>query len=131
MPTFDGQRFVPPAPIALVTLRNSLNELSATDVPMLIDTGADVTLLPKVVIEQLGVKSDNGGRYEVAGFDGHRCALRAVQLDMTCQDTMIRGQYLIINDAIGVLGRDVLNFFVLVIDGSGLQWTATRRSEQS
>lgn len=38
-------RFTPPAPLALITLRNIATGASASDVPMLLDSGADVSLL--------------------------------------------------------------------------------------
>jgi len=45
MPTYDDQFFNPPAPLARVTLRNSQEGKTVSDVPMLIDSGADVTLI--------------------------------------------------------------------------------------
>ena len=46
MPVYDGVIYTPPAPVAYVTLRDATGGSSITDVPMLIDTGADATLLP-------------------------------------------------------------------------------------
>jgi predicted aspartyl protease len=39
-------------------------------VTLLIDTGADVTLLPRAAVEQLGLTSDSTAQYELVGFDG-------------------------------------------------------------
>jgi len=44
MPDYDAENFEPPAPVAYVTLRNPATGALLSDVPMLIDTGADVTL---------------------------------------------------------------------------------------
>lgn len=46
MPEYDAENFEPPAPVAYVTLRNPATGVLLSDVPMLIDTGADITLLP-------------------------------------------------------------------------------------
>ena len=54
MPAYDATRFDPPAPLAQVTLRHPGNGATRLDVPMLLDSGADVTLIPKTVIELLG-----------------------------------------------------------------------------
>ena len=52
MPNSDSERFVPPAPLAKVMLRNIETGAELSDVPMLLDTGADATLIPKEVVEQ-------------------------------------------------------------------------------
>jgi hypothetical protein len=53
MPKYDADNFDPPAPVAYVSLRNPVTGISITDVPMLMDTGADVTLLPRGYVDQL------------------------------------------------------------------------------
>ncbi len=55
MPEYDAVAFDPPAPIAMAEVRALLNTSAIADVPLLIDTGADVTLLPRAVVERLGV----------------------------------------------------------------------------
>jgi predicted aspartyl protease len=70
MPAYDANTFNPPAPLARVTLRNQDNGNSAPDVPMLIDTGADVTLVPQAYINQVGLRVDPNESYELMGFDG-------------------------------------------------------------
>jgi hypothetical protein len=46
MPAYDATLFAPPAPLARVTLRNPVSGAVLPDVPMLLDSGADVTLVP-------------------------------------------------------------------------------------
>jgi hypothetical protein len=55
MPRYDATRYDPPAAIAAVALRPSGGGASVTDVPLLIDTGADVTLLPRSAVISLGI----------------------------------------------------------------------------
>jgi hypothetical protein len=45
MPEYDHENYNPPAPVAYVTLRNPATGEILSDVPMLIDTGSDTTLL--------------------------------------------------------------------------------------
>jgi hypothetical protein len=49
MPAYDATQFDPPAPLAQVTLRNPDNGAIRPDVPMLLDSGADVTLIPQAI----------------------------------------------------------------------------------
>ena len=56
MPKYDAENFDPPAPVAYVTLRHPATGVSLSDVPMPIDTGADITLLPREYLDELGVE---------------------------------------------------------------------------
>ena len=73
MPKYDAENFDPPAPVAYVTLRNSATGVSLSDIPMLIDTGADVTLVPSVYANELDVEEFTdallGLLEDVAGFE--------------------------------------------------------------
>ncbi len=46
MPSYDAEKFAPPAPVARVTLRGVDRTSAVTGVPMLLDTGADVSMVP-------------------------------------------------------------------------------------
>ena len=54
MPNYDASHFDPPAPVAHVTLRNPHSGATLSAVQLLVDTGADITLLPHTVVERLG-----------------------------------------------------------------------------
>jgi hypothetical protein len=47
MPKYDAENFDPPAPVAYVSLRDPATGASMSNVPMLIDTGADVHTLTR------------------------------------------------------------------------------------
>jgi hypothetical protein len=53
MPAYDAARFDPPAPLAQVTLRNLDTGAVWSDVPMLLDSGADVSLVPQAATSVL------------------------------------------------------------------------------
>jgi hypothetical protein len=55
MPSYDASHFDPPAPVARVRLRNPQSGATVSDVLWLMDTGADITLLPRTAVEPLGV----------------------------------------------------------------------------
>jgi hypothetical protein len=123
MPSYDASHFDPPAPIAQVTLREIDGQTLLPNVTLLLDTGADITLLPRAAVERLGVKPLNGAGYELLGFDGSKSTAQAVELDMIFLKKAYRGRYLLIDEERGVLGRDVLASVVLRLDGPRQEWS--------
>ena len=126
MPAYDDGRFDPPAPLARVSLRNPERGTTLPDVLMLIDSGADVTLIPLASVNQLGVTVSSGEGYELMGFDGSRSVAQAVQLDLLFLRRAFKGRFLLIDQEWGILGRDILNHVAMLLDGPRMSW-----SEQS
>ena len=122
MPGDDAIRFAPPAPLALVTFRNIATGASASAVPMLLDSGADVSLAPRQTILPLGVSIDPAAVYELMGFDGNRSSAQAVHLDLIFLGRTFRGRFLLTDHECGILGRDILNYLSLLLDGPNLTW---------
>src|SRR5918993_5094935 len=104
---YDAARCAPPAPLALVTVKSEESGIVIRDVPMLLDTGADVTLLPRSHVASLA--SPDAQRYELEGFDGTKSTAPAVTAEMQFLGKSFRGQFLLIESWHGVIGRNVLN----------------------
>lgn len=121
MPAYD-QNCSPPAPIAMTSWRNVETGETVADVPMLLDTGADMTLVPQFVADQLAVSDVPGQQYELAGFDGGHSWARAVDLDLIWDRKAFRGRYLLSQDGVGIIGRNVLNHIHIEFDGPALEW---------
>ncbi len=128
MPTYDATLFDPPAPLAQVSLRNPQNADALSDVPMLIDSGADVTLIPSTSANQLGLTADADMIYELMGFDGSTSLASVVQLEMRFLNKTFKGRFLLIDQEWGVLGRDILNLVSISLDGPRLTWHEQRDS---
>lgn len=122
MPAYDAQQFNPPAPLAAVTLRTEDRQKSLSDVAMLIDSGADVSLIPESAVGRLGLEPDEKHRYELMAFDGSKSVAGAVQCEVVFLGRAYRGAYLVVESECGILGRDVLNHMSLVLDGPRLNW---------
>jgi predicted aspartyl protease len=122
MPIYDAAHFDPPAPAALVVLRNPHSAEMGLDVALLVDTGADVTLLPRIAIEHLGTPLLADQQYELVGFDGTKSVAPAVVMEMVFLKRTFRGRFLLIDDELGILGRDVLRHVTLVLDGPRQEW---------
>ena len=127
MPAYDDTFFDPPAPFARVRLRSPDSGRSLSNVGMLIDTGADVTLIPDLAVSSLGLQFDVDTAYELTGFDGSRSVASAVNLDLVLSGRVFRGRYLGIDQEWGILGRDILNHLSLALDGPGLTWKLQSR----
>ena len=82
MPAYDAVLFTPPAPLGRVTLRNPTTGAVLPDVPMLLDSGADVTLVPRECVTRLGVQVNPNDAYELAGFDGSASVAQVADLHM-------------------------------------------------
>jgi hypothetical protein len=122
MPRYDATNYAPPAPVATVTIRSSDGITSIADVHLLIDTGADITLLPRSMVNRLGVKAISKNQYSLLGFDGTRSTADAVDLDMIFLRKVFRGRYLLTDAPHGILGRDVLAALKLTFDGPIQEW---------
>jgi Aspartyl protease len=63
----DDPHYQPPAPVASLTLRTlDGRDLSISKVLALVDTGADVTVLPRWAVEQLGMTPQPDGGVQLA-----------------------------------------------------------------
>src|SRR5262249_49338813 len=122
MPSYDASHFDPPAPVAQVTLRNSHSGATVSDVRLLIDTGADITLLPRTAVEQLGVPILAGQQYELRGSDRSTSFALVVMLDLLFLQRAFRGRYLLTEEDRGIMGRDILNHVMMLLDGPHQQW---------
>ncbi len=88
----------------------------------MIDSGADVSLLPQATIDLLGIAVDIGESYQLVGFDGSISVARAVRVDLILGRKMFKGRFLLTEQAYGVLGRDGLNRLRLVLDEPSETW---------
>ena len=124
MQAYDAARFDPPAPLALVTVLSEPPGVVIHDVPMLLDTGADVSLLPRSHVASLA--SPEAKHHELEAFEGTKSTAPAVTAELLLLGKSFRGQFLLIDGWHGVLGRNVLNNLSLLFDGPARKWTEQR-----
>jgi Retroviral aspartyl protease len=126
MPTYDAAWFTPPAPLIHVRLRNSQTGTEVTEVPMLLDTGADVSLVPRLYVTTLDLALDPERRYELIGFDDTVSTTPVVQLELYLLRRRFRGQFLLIDQEWGIIGRNILNQLPILLDGPRQTWDLHR-----
>jgi predicted aspartyl protease len=125
MTSYDDQNFDPPAPFAEVLLRNTQTGAEISPVRMLIDTGADVTLIPRDAAMQIGCPQI--AVHMVSGFDGTTSISEEVLVEMIFLGKSFTGQFLTINQPMGIIGRNILNYLTLTFDGPNRTWQETKR----
>jgi hypothetical protein len=126
MPAYDATLFQPAAPVAYVTLRNGNTGTVASDVLMLLDTGADVTLILRAALDSLGFDVIADNMYELVGFDGNKSLAQVVRVELVFCRRTFQGQFLLVDQPYGILGRNVLNAVPLLLDGPQFTWDEHR-----
>ena len=123
---YDSDQFEPPAPVTRVTLRNPDTDSTISDVPMLLDTGADVSLIPRESVNGLNLSASEEKLYELVSFDGTTSLAPVVKIELVFCNRTFKGQFLVIDQELGILGRNVLNSVSLVFDGPNFKWYERR-----
>jgi predicted aspartyl protease len=111
---------VPPAPFVHVTVWAPHKVRGLPDLPAQLDTGADQSVIPWPVVEQLGLNPL--GEETVMGFDGSVRVVSTFGVELEVRQTEpIRVEVLASRgESWVILGRDVLNHFRIVLDGPQL-----------
>jgi hypothetical protein len=122
MPPYDRQQFDPPAPIAKVIVRTLDRARTVLDVAMLIDSGSDMTLIPRVCADQLELSSEIVEHIRLQGFWGGDKPAEVVQAEVVFLGRDFHGHFPLIDGDFGIIGRNVLNKLSLVLDGPSLNW---------
>ncbi len=120
MPRYDTTTFRPPAPVAYCELYDPATDMTVADVLMLLDTGADVSLVPQAVVTRLGTTPLADTSYELLAFDDTVSVAPVVQLELRLARRTFRGRFLVVEQPIGILGRNILNALPLLLDGPNL-----------
>lgn len=114
----------PPAPVVPMTISGPSGE-DAVLLPMLVDTGADCTVVPVAIARLLGlVRVDRIG---LTGVGGASIMAPVHAASVTVLGLRVLARVVAFGDE-AILGRDVLNQVVLTLDGPGLTISSGGRS---
>lgn len=117
-----SETYSPPAPTVNIKLRNPETLESTTDVPMLLDTGSDLTLIPREFCDIIGVEVSKTEFLQLESFDRTTGIFYYVRLDFIFLNKLFRGNFLVYDHPEGIVGRDILNKFSILFDGPNSEW---------
>ncbi len=121
MPPYESEGFDPPAPLARAAVVGA--EERIVDVRMLVDTGADVSVIPRSVAAELGAAVRHSG-IRLQTYDGNQSEAEVADVGVEVGTYRFRGTFVVSDTQYGILGRNILNLLLLTLDGPRLFWSA-------
>jgi predicted aspartyl protease len=115
-----NQQVIPPAPFVHVSVRPPFAGAVAIIVPAQIDTGADLSVIPGRLVEELQLVPLDS--VSALGFGGHLLTLPTylVELQIRELEPITVKALASHEEPYALLGRDVLNRFAILLDGPNL-----------
>jgi len=86
-----------------------------------------MTALPRAYVEKLGIEPNKHKTYEAVGFDGQSRIVNMAELEIEFLDYKFKGQFLLVDQPTGYLGRNILNNLRLLFDGPRGEWGEQKR----
>ena len=111
--------FNPPAPVLEIVVGRPQATHIETRVQAQLDPGSDITVLPESVAEAIGLQ--RAGDLETEGYDGVVTRWPLCVVTLTVADVTLPPMSVVVMPrSLAILGRDVLNHFILTLNGKDL-----------
>lgn len=123
MPKYDQEGFDPPAPVAYARVTGP-SGYGIEDVPLLVDTGAEVSVVPLSAAFQAGGRAES--QIDLSGYDSRAARYDVMRLQVEFLGKRFTGQFVVVASDHGILGRNILNELALALDGPGRTWSIQR-----
>ncbi|MCB0153247.1 MAG: hypothetical protein KDF65_00525 [Anaerolineae bacterium] len=124
MKSYDRE-VVPPAPFVDLIIRHPDDLSQMTGLKAKIDTAADISAIPATLITQLGLPLVS--KLLVEGYDGIPTYVATYGARFEIEQSRFTSQEIIaIPETYALLGRDILNYFYLKLNGPDLTFAISR-----
>ncbi len=122
MPAYETTGFQLPAPVVRARIIGPAGARS--DVPLVLDSGADVSVVPRASAIAVGARI---GRSPAAiqFLVGQEIVREEAELAVEFLRYRFRGTFLIVDSSYGICGRNILNAIALTLNGPRLEWSIT------
>lgn len=110
-------RYEPAMPVMVIALRSLHEDSDVIELPALVDSGSDGTLIPLNVLEQVNAR--RVGQAIIRGITGGRRVINLYEVAIQVGNLAL-GKFQVVGDDVNdeiVLGRDVLNQLVVTLNG--------------
>ncbi len=113
---YDNTVLKPPGPIVSVIVRPSGRDLPSQKALGELDTGSDMTVIPESFVMQMRLIPERS--VLLSGYDGNDTKRDTFIVDLELADCTLKSVRVVaVPRATMLLGRDVLNHFVITLDG--------------
>ena len=110
-----NKTFDPPAPFVTIQISPLNQDEPNSVVECLLDTGADVSLIPQRSVTELNLAPEDAILIE--GYDGERQQLQLFAVNIVVEGIRLDLEVVAYPTHHAILGRDALNRFRLLLDG--------------
>ena len=90
--------------------------------PLLIDTGADVSILPRHVVDGVGAPIE-ASNVRIRLYDGTEAACDTAELTVEIFRYRFHATFIVLDSEYGLLGRNILNLLLVTLDGPRESWS--------
>jgi predicted aspartyl protease len=112
---YDENNYDPPAPVLPITVRVPGDSIKQVTIEALVDTGADITCFPRVLIRAL--RAECASSYDVLGINGVLIGpADSYFLEFEIASTKLLSEVIAVGDE-PILGRNLINEFKLNLHG--------------
>ena len=114
---YDRQRYSPPAPVIPIEITAPGRARSTRAIAALIDSGADATLVPIDVLEDVGARAVGYATLVGISDQPHLAEMYVVNIEIGAHVLYAVRVLAMPTDSAAVLGRDVLNHLTITLNG--------------